>query len=479
MFSLKAVDKSSENTIKGFLDPKAFYWGKTELELEIMPNRPCVLILCAEQKKSAQTAEKLATENIDAIAASDIQDAILRLQSRRFDMAIIESDCGSGPKSGVSFLANARKRLPMMQRVLLETTPIEISPHALVNEVAPSAILPGEVNPQEVKKLLNMGPNNPLHATVASLDKPLDAEEADNSTPGMEISELRRLNFITQVSSSLNSMVEDPNIILPVLPEIADQVRKVMGNELNDFDAVAELVETEQGMSARILQVANSPIYAGLERIKSIQQAIGRLGIRETRNILMAVIAQHLFKTNIHNLHEMMKRLWLHSIATAYSNEMIVQEMGIKDSEDFFMMGLLHDIGKLLIIHLIQAGVDRSMWREADATEDTINQVLKIRHNDMGARLLEKWQYPANFRDVVRLHDDHANIQVRSEAVLVTYFSNLLTRKSGFSLIPYQGDPLADQELATALNMSPQKRTQFEKTIKEITSKIMRSCFAE
>ncbi len=444
-----------------------------------MPNRPCVLILCADQKRCAQTAEKLATENIDAIAASDIQDAILRLQSRRFDMAIIESDCGSGPKSGVSFLSNARKRLPMMQRVLIETTPIDISAHALVNKVAPSAILPGEVDPLEIKKLLSMGPNNPLHATVASLDQPQDDSEDDNSSPGMEISELRRLNFITKVSSSLNSMVEDPNIILPVLPEIADQVRKVMSNERNDFEAVAELIETEQGMSARILQVSNSPIYAGLERIKSIQQAIGRLGIRETRNILMAVIAQHLFKTNIPNLHEMMKRLWLHSIATAYSNEMIAQEMGIKDSEDYFMMGLLHDIGKLLIIHLIQVGIEHSMWREADATEDTISQVMMIRHNDMGARILEKWQYPADFRDVVRLHDDHANIQVRSEAVLVTYFSNMLTRKVGFSLIPYQGDPISDHELANALNMTPQRRKQFEKTIKEITSKIMRSCFAE
>ena len=295
----------------------------------------------------------------------------------------------------------------------------------------------------------------------------------------MEISELRRLHFITKASSTLNSMVEDPNLVLPVLPEIADQVRKVMGNELNDFDAVAELVETEQGMSARILQVANSPIYAGLERIKSIQQAIGRLGIRETRNILMAVVVQHLFSTNVRQLREMMKRLWLHSIATAYSNEMICQELGVKDSEDFFMMGLLHDIGKLLIIHLLQVGIEKGEWRESDITEDTVNQIMTIRHNDLGARLLEKWQYPGSFREVVRLHDDTTNIHFRSEAVLVTYFSNLLTRKVNFSLLPYEGDPLSDRTLANALNMPPKRREEFERTIKEITSKIQRSCFAE
>ncbi len=429
---------------------------------------PYVLIVCAKKSSGERIARLLDPYSLEAVVARDLKDAILRMKERHYDMIVAESDLGK--VSGINFLAQAKKHLPKMQRVLLETSPINIGMYALVNEVTPSAIFSSDIDPEKIWELLAI--QNPV-------DPELQSSTKDKSSKHVKMTELEKLNFITDISFSLTGLMEDPDLVLPVLPEIANKVRKVMENERSNFDAIAELVETEQGMSARILQVANSPIYAGLERIRNIQQAVGRLGMRETYNILQAVIAQNLFTTPDKKLEEMMRDLWLHSLSVAYSNEMIAQKLNISDSQDFFMMGLLHDIGKLLIIHLIEQGRRKNIWDDRLVTEDILRKVLAMRHNDLGARLLEVWQYPMLFQDVVRLHDDDTNVERRSEAVIVSYFSNLLTRKIGLSLVPYDGDPLSDKVLADALNMTQEMRDEFEETLVKITDKIKQSCFAQ
>ena len=92
---------------------------------------------------------------------------------------------------------------------------------------------------------------------------------------------------------------------------------------------------------------------------------------------------------------------------------------------------------------------------------------------------IEKWNYPAAFRDVVRLHNDPSNIAIRPEGVIVTYFSNLLSRKVGFSLHAYEGDPLSDESLASALNMDTGILDELEESLRETTDKIMQSSLAK
>jgi putative nucleotidyltransferase with HDIG domain len=431
-----------------------------------MPQRPRILVLCAKESMARGIVESLGHFEVDVSAAVDLKDAILRLKDHAFDMLIAESELGS--RSGLSFLAEAHKRLPSMLRVVIENAPISVSMHSLVNDVAPSAIFPGMIDPKKVIDLLRV--------TQAS-DASSSLDEEDDSSVGL--SEMGKLELLTDASAMFTAMIEDPDIVLPVLPEIASQLRAIMANEQADFEAIAEMVETEQAISARILQVANSPIYAGLERIRNIQQAVGRLGMRETYNILQAVIAENLFKTENSSIEQLMKDLWLHSLATAYSNEMIARKLEIQQSEDYFMMGLLHDIGKLLIFHLTEMGIKEGRWGPQGLPQDVLHKLLAMRHNDLGARLLEKWDYPMVFRDIVRLHDDETNIERRSEPVIVTYFSNLLTRKVGFSLLPYEGDPLSNKALADALNMSGETRDAFEVSIRVMTDKIKTSCFAQ
>ncbi len=287
--------------------------------------------------------------------------------------------------------------------------------------------------------------------------------------------QLRILNFIATFSNELNNMLEDPDLVLPVESSVALQLRQVLNQKNVSFEDVAQIVSHDPALAARVLQVANSSIYASLERARNLKQAVSRLGLLEVCNILNAIVTRDLFKPPSKHLEQVMHKLWLHSISTAYINQLVVRHLNLPAGPDFFMMGLLHDIGKLLILHLVNQGEKSGRWKEGEVSEDILIPFFSMRHHDLGTRLLQNWDYPEAFQKVVRLHNDDRNIRNYDESVVVTFFSNLLTRKLGFSLVPYVGDPLTNSGLVTALNLSRRTINDIELAVLEIIENIRQS----
>ncbi|HNY26110.1 MAG TPA: HDOD domain-containing protein [Candidatus Sumerlaeota bacterium] len=287
--------------------------------------------------------------------------------------------------------------------------------------------------------------------------------------------QLRILNFIATFSNELNNMLEDPDLVLPVESSVALQLRQVLNQKHVSFDDVARIVSHDPALAARVLQVANSSIYASLERARNLKQAVSRLGLLEVCNILNAIVTRDLFKAQSKHLQDVMHNLWLHSICTAYINQLVVRHLNLPAGPDFFMMGLLHDIGKLLILYLVHLGEKSGRWKEGEVSEDILMPFFAMRHHDLGMRLLQNWDYPDSFLKVVRLHNDDRNIHSHDESVVVTFFSNLLTRKLGFSLVPYVGDPLTNNGLVTALNLSRRTINDIELAVLETIENIRQS----
>lgn len=228
-------------------------------------------------------------------------------------------------------------------------------------------------------------------------------------------------------------------------------------------------------MSARILEVANSPLYAGTEQVRSLQNAVSRIGMQETRNILLAVCSEGVFKMDNKELTALLDRLWMHSLAVAYSNEIIAKQLYIAESDDFFMMGLLHDIGKLLILTLAAQGSKMKLWHKDFVNQDNLLEAFRRYHIDAGLRLMDRWEYPESFRAVVGLHNDDARVFEYEEPVVVTYYSNLLTRKLDFSLEPHVEEIYNNHQIAQALNMDDDTRGEIEKQVAETVHKISES----
>ena len=480
-----------------------------------------VLVLGSQPETLASVCGGLEAGGIAAVGVSSAAEAAQKMRERSFDLLLVDAAIA---RPGVAdLLAGVRKVMPQTGRAVFEVEPAtQVDLRDLIHRAAPCAFFTGVPPAEQVKEVLRrlrsetakaasspaMAPARKPRAGflfgAGALTQPQAPARGDGKpraqaafSPGgtgkgtsqAPVGKPARagmdweLNYsaadmTAEVSRILAEMLEEPDVRLPVLPQAARAVRKELARPDASFERIAEIVSQDPSMSARILEVANSPLYAGVEKIRNLQQAAARIGMRETRNILLAVAIQNLFTAQEPRLAALMSRLWLHSLVCAYANEIMATELRIKESSDFFMMGLLHDIGKLVILHLIQVGYDRRIWTKKTISDALIADLFLREHNSIGRRLMEKWEYDKSFQDMVFLHnDDVSKIRSYGEPVVVTYYSNLLTRKMGLSLLPYtEGpDPLGAHDFAQALNMTPETRDKIEISLRDTLSKVQES----
>ncbi|MBN1868678.1 HDOD domain-containing protein [Candidatus Sumerlaeota bacterium] len=480
-----------------------------------------VIVVCARQADAENIAFSLRRQGLDAIAFGDAKAALAEIRRDPVDMILSEANLTG--YSGLAFLAQTRREAPLAQRVLLDNAAMPDETRRMVNEAGPCAVVSGAVESARILELIAI--EGPVTHRVGAIFGPAGLETERIESENRNLANQNRLLLkefagvqraraqiqarltklealtgtktertgahsppagagetsdprIHAISVALDRMIEDPNISLPVVPAVGNKIRNMLTDKHASFDRIAEMIKLESGMSARILHVANSPLYAGLERIRSLPQAMSRLGLRETLNVVQAIVGENLFKTQSPYMARLMLRLWMHSLCCAYANEQIARSLEIPDSDDYFIMGLLHDIGKLLVIHLVERGIaQKTDWAAEGVSEGVVLELMNRRHHDYGRLLMENWNYPSVFADVAMLHDDADSLAGSGEPVIVTYFSNLLSRKLGYSLVPYDGDPLSDHRLAEALNVNQGMRLALEDNIIQLVEKIRETFF--
>jgi HD-like signal output (HDOD) protein len=100
-----------------------------------------------------------------------------------------------------------------------------------------------------------------------------------------------------------------------------------------------------------LISVANSPVYRGITEIRNVKTAIPRMGLKETLNIVTAIANKNLYESGNVKYNNLMDRLWVHALASAYGSKLIAQTLRLDDLEKYFLMGLVHDIGKILLLN--------------------------------------------------------------------------------------------------------------------------------
>lgn len=174
---------------------------------------------------------------------------------------------------------------------------------------------------------------------------------------------------------------------------------------INDFQ---NIIKTIPGLSAKLLRIANSAFYAQKNRIKSIAEAIILIGLKSLKNL---VIAESLYSSSFGQDAKGYKlgrgELWVHSITTAIAAETITIEKAYKNPDQFFLAGLLHDIGKMLLGPCLTDYIDEIMSavnNEKISFDAAEQKVLGFDHARIGARVLQFWDLPKLYTDTLTAH---------------------------------------------------------------------------
>lgn len=254
------------------------------------------------------------------------------------------------------------------------------------------------------------------------------------------------------IRDSVKKIVENfrkGKIELPVLPKVIGDVKKVISDPNSSTEELAKVIENDAVIAVRLISVANSPIYRGAEKIVTVKQAIPRMGIKEAESIVTSIANKNMYNTNNKHFQMMMEKLWQHSLATATAAKIIVQRTIRTDPDKFYMIGLIHDIGKVLLLKAFSEIVSNA--EELNMTQ--IMETIQEYHADFGGALLKRWKLANDFIRIVERHEKDQTTSEPPNDMAVICLANRLTRKIGYSLFDDDGGSLAETPFAQVLKL--------------------------
>lgn len=229
---------------------------------------------------------------------------------------------------------------------------------------------------------------------------------------------------------------------LPTLPTVFSRLSDAMSNPRITNDEIAEIISSDQAAALKVLKVVNSAFYGFSGRIDTISRAILYLGLNEVRNLIFALSVINLFQKKKNLMNFRPAEFWSHSIGVGITARIIGSTIQIPNLENYFLAGILHDIGKLILFEHASddyAQVLQIVEEKRCLIADAEKEVLGFDHAKIGEMLALKWNLPPTIRNAVRYH--HSGIMEGSTDKLVAsvYIADITARTLELG---YPGDDL-------------------------------------
>ncbi len=226
--------------------------------------------------------------------------------------------------------------------------------------------------------------------------------------------------------------IADGILDLPSLPMVVSKIVELVDNPKTNAATLSRLIATDPGLTARMLKLANSAFYGFPRRIGTINLAIVVLGFNTVKDL--GVSSSLVDRFNIS--HEVtgfdMTGFWEHSIGTAIAARMISREGNYRVVGEAFVTGLLHDIGRLVIVRYLPqefTEIQRLQEKKDYLLWEAEKEILGLCHAEIGGLLTRRWNLPEQIVDAIRYHHQPLLEEELSQLTAITYFADFLTRR--------------------------------------------------
>ncbi|MCL2101414.1 MAG: HDOD domain-containing protein [Fibromonadales bacterium] len=233
-------------------------------------------------------------------------------------------------------------------------------------------------------------------------------------------------------------------INLSTLPTITAQLLELVGSEKDQREALEQIVFSDPILAARLLKMAN----ARGEHITNIHAAINKLGFEQAKEICIEASISRIFELKD------VQKFWDHCSAVGIAARIVAQKYKPDLTEDAHTAGLLHDIGKIILLQYTGAEFEQAIALSKSRSCDLYlaeMELLGEDHGQTGARLAEKWQLPRSIGEVMLYHHSFARAEINRPLVAAVSFADNLCR----ALNPGDGGnyapPAFSEELAEEL----------------------------
>lgn len=188
------------------------------------------------------------------------------------------------------------------------------------------------------------------------------------------------------------------------LPEIYFRVRDVVDDPHSTMDDLANALKIDPAISARVLKIVNSPLYGFPKQVDTVTRAVNLLGMQAVRDLVTATTIGRRFSGMTTEIMDL-SAFWRKSVLCALMAAKIAKACGIRDSERFFIEGLLRDIGHLVLYQTIPQRAQAALI-EAGYLGTSLAEVeqasIGCDYTEVGAELIRSWGMPAQIEQAIR-----------------------------------------------------------------------------
>ena len=259
---------------------------------------------------------------------------------------------------------------------------------------------------------------------------------------------------------SLDEFLIEPYQI-PSMPQVIVKALNIIKDEDSGIKELADIISYDQALTTQVLKLVNSAYYGFPQQIVSISRAITLLGMNQTKNIIITVAMKSILTTNGG------KDLWQHSIRCGVACEYIAKEFKLMNPDEAFILGFLHDIGKILLYkknsklytksaEIAQRGLDVIEAEEI---------FFKTNHAEVGFYLASKWKLSIILANAIKYHHDPIKSSMSNVASLV-YFADKLSQQTFRK-------PYFDPEIVKRTNIRIEDPAAYREIIEEKSSVLL------
>jgi HD-like signal output (HDOD) protein len=267
---------------------------------------------------------------------------------------------------------------------------------------------------------------------------------------------------LEQIITSFRGNTSPPTIYL--------QLNEIINGGYTSLSRVSDVISEDSSLSARLLKLVNSPFYGFPKKIETISEAVILVGSHQVRDLALVTLMMNSFKGIPEELVNL-EMFWRHSLAVGIGSKILSEQIGESTPEKFFVAGVLHDIGRLILFSTLPKESLRILERAAVEQIPIIEietKELGISHCEIGRVLLERWKLPYFFHETVAYHHAPERAQQYPKETAIVHIADIMAHalqigNSGESFVqPFVPSSWSRLDIPTSRIFSVMKKIQRE-----------------
>jgi HD-like signal output (HDOD) protein len=285
------------------------------------------------------------------------------------------------------------------------------------------------------KKFTGVSPHHYLELlswmmTPSSRGVPAEAGRADSTRQAAEDKVLEVKVAAENRMAELIARIDD----LPPLPALASRALTMLSNPDTTMDEIEAAIGQDQALTTKLIKVANSALYSGYQKANTLRQVLTRIGVKTTRSLILTSSTRSYFLKNRQGMNIWGRFLWQHAVECGLAARRIAAAVKYPDPDEAFTGGIVHDVGKLIILMLFP-----EKFKEIEKIKKTIEssdkeaeqRVIGADHEHIGRLLMDKWKMPDAIKACTEFHHRYQASGAYGTLAGIVAYANRLSQIHG------------------------------------------------